>query len=119
VLIPTAVLYCLTLLFGLKVSLVGRLGGINHAARAFFLALIAVVLLLPWQKFFAGIVVGAMFSPEELLDAAVAEKTDILSNAVYYLRFIGYWLLVMSLLILSQVRGARWARAILRRLEVI
>jgi hypothetical protein len=55
------------MLFALKVSMLGKLGGINHISRAFFLSLVMVVLLLPWQRFFSGIVAGAIYSPAELL----------------------------------------------------
>jgi len=120
VLILTAILYCLTILFSLKVSLLGRLGGINHIARAFFLSLAFVVLLLPWQKFFAGVVAGAMYTPGELQNAcAEAQGYNIFATILHYLRFTGYWLLVLLLLIFSQIRSGRWAKAILRRLEVI
>lgn len=120
VLILTAMLYCLTMLFSLKVSLLGRLGGINHICRAFFLALAFLVLLLPWQRFFAGVVAGAIYTPQELLSSRTAvEARGIFGTTFFYLRFTGYWLLVLLLLILSQLRSARWARAILRRLEVI
>jgi hypothetical protein len=120
VLILSAALYCLTMLFSLKVSLLGRLGGINHIARAFFLSLVFVVLLLPWQRFFGGVVVGAMYTPAELLSSsAVAGAAGIFEAMLYYLRFTGYWVLVMLFLIFAQIRSSRWARAILRRLEVI
>lgn len=120
VLILTAILYCLTMLFSLKVSLLGRLGGINHISRAFFLSLTFLVLLLPWQRFFAGVVAGAMFTPKELLSSyAAADDSSIFGATLYYLRFTGYWLLVMLLLIFAQLRSTRWAKAILRRLEVI
>jgi len=120
VLIPASILYCLTMLFSVKVSLLGRLGGINHICRAFFLSLAFVVLLLPWQKFFAGIVVGAMYTPTELLKSCIAAETrDIFTATLHYLRFVGYWLLVVLLLIFSQIRSGRWAKAILHRLEVI
>jgi len=120
VLIPAAILYCLTLLFSLKVSLLGRLGGINHISRAFFLSLVFVVLLLPWQKFFAGVVVGVMYTPEELFNSCAAVHTkSIFGTAFYYLRFTGCWLVVLLLLIFAQLRSSRWAKAILRRLEVI
>jgi hypothetical protein len=120
VLIPTAVLYCLTMLFTLKVSLLGRLGGINHICRAFFLSLVMVVLLLPWQRFFAGIVVGAIYTPAELVRWYTVETTGgIFGIIFYYLRFTGYWLLVLLLVIFSQLRSMRWAKAILRRLEII
>ncbi len=120
VLILTAALYCLTMLFSLKVSLLGRLGGINHIARAFFLSLAFLVLLLPWQKFFGGVVAGAMYSPADLSSSSgVAGARGIFEAILYYLRFTGYWVLVMLFLIFSQIRSGRWARAILRRLEVI
>ena len=120
VLILTAILYCLTMLFSLKVSLLGRLGGINHIARAFFLSLVFVVLVLPWQRFFAGVVVGAMYTPDELLSRCAAAKDyHIFDTTLHYLRFTGYWLLVLLLLIFSQLSSGRWAKAILRRLEVI
>jgi len=115
VLILAAILYCLTMLFSLKISLLGRLGGINHISRAFFLSLLMLVLLLPWQKFFAGIVFGAIYTPKELLSSCAVETRGTFSTALYYLRFTGYWLLVLLLLIFSQLRSNRWAKAILRR----
>lgn len=119
VLILVAILYCLTMLFSLKVSLVGRLGGINHICRAFFLSLLMLVLLLPWQIVFGRIVAGAIYTPQELQDWCSAETGSRFGLALSYLRFSGYWLLVLLLLLLSQFRSSRWARAILRRLEII
>ncbi len=120
VLVLTASLYCLTLLFGLKVSMHGRLGGINHISRAFFLSLLMLVLLLPWQKVFGGVVTGAIYTPAELSKWYAADKTDdVLHTVLYYLRFSGYGAFIFLLLILSQYRSLRWAKAILRRLEII
>ena len=119
-LVVTAVLYCLTMLFCFKVSLLGRLGGINHVCRAFFLSLGLMVLLLPWQKLFGGIVAGAIYTPQELLEACQKVKdTDIFGVGLHYLRFTGYWLLVFLILIFSQIRSGRWSKAILHRLEII
>jgi hypothetical protein len=119
-LIPAAILYCLTMLFSLKVSLLGRLGGINHIARAFFLSLAFAVFLMPWQKFFPGVFLGAMYTPAELQSAcAEAENFNIFALAWHYLRFTGYWLAVVLLLVFAQLRSGRWSKAILRRLEVI
>jgi len=118
VVIPGAVLYCLTMLFSLKVSLIGRLGGINHVVRAFFLSMVFVVLLLPWQLMFAPVFGGVMFTPSELITACQAQKTT-LASVSFYLRFTGYWLLVVLVLLFAQIRSMRWARATLRRLEVI
>ena len=119
-LILAAILYCLTMLFSLKISLLGRLGGINHISRAFFLSLAFLVLLLPWQKFFAGVVAGAMYTPSELVRWYTVETTGgIFGIIFYYLRFTGYWLLILLLLIFAQLRSARWAKATIRRLEVV
>ena len=119
VLILTATLYCLTLLFSLKVSMNGRLGGINHISRAFFLSLLMLVLLLPWQRMFGSVVTGAVFTPEELVKWYSGKTDDILDVTLYYLRFSGYGVLMLLLLILSQLRSLRWAKDILRRLEII
>jgi hypothetical protein len=119
VLILTATLYCLTMLFGLKVSMHGRLGGINHISRAFFLSLILLVLLLPWQTVFGNMVTGAIFSPGELAQWCSKGAEDIFDLVLYYLRFTGFGALIFLLLIFSQIRSIRWAKAILRRLEII
>jgi len=119
VLLLTATLYCLTMLFSLKISLIGRLGGINHISRAFFLSLIMLVLLLPWQRAFGRLVIGAIYTPCELVQSCAAQSRGIFGATLHYLRFSGYWLLIVLLLILSYVQSCRWAKAILRRLEVI
>jgi hypothetical protein len=118
VLIPSAVLYCLMMLFSFKLSLIARLGGINHVARAFFLSLVFMVLLLPWQLMFAPVFGGVIFTPSELIAACQAQKTT-LAQVSFYLRFTGYWALVLLVLLFAQIRSMRWARATLRRLEVI
>ena len=95
VLIPAATLYCLAMLFILKVSLLGRLGGINHICRAFFLSLTFLVLLLPWQTFFGPMVKGAIYTPDELVSWVnwyAAETSGIFAAVLHYLRFTGYWL---------------------------
>jgi hypothetical protein len=120
VLILGAILYCLILLASLQIAISGRLGGINHISRGFFLSLIFVVLLLPWQKIFAGLVVGAVYSPQELLTSCLTVQSgDTVDQILHYLRFFVLWLVEMCLLIFAQVRSMRWAKAILRRLDVI
>ncbi len=119
VLILTGALYCLTILLALKISLVGRLGGINHICRAFFLSLIMLLLLLPWQRIFAGVVIGAIYTPCEMMKWVSAGTGTIFDIILFYLRFCGFWLLILLLLICSQLRSGRWTKTILRRLEVI
>jgi hypothetical protein len=120
ILILAAILYCLAILFILKISIVGRLGGIKHICRALFLSLVFIVLLVPWQKIFGGVVAGAIFTPTELLDSCQAIKQGgVFDQILHYLRFSAYWLIVTVLVILAQIRSGRWTRATLRRLEVI
>ena len=119
ILILAAVLYCLTMIFSLKVSMLGRLGGINHITRAFFLSLLMLIFVLPWQNVFDCVAMGAIFTPDELVKWHAEKTGDMLDMILYYLRFSGYMVLVLLLLILSQIRSSRWARAILRRLEII
>jgi len=120
VVIVTSILYCLTMFFTLKISMLGRLGGINHISRAFFLSLVTLVLLLPWQIFFQGLVSGVMYRPAELLsDYTRLTKLDsAFESMLYYIRYCVYWLVVTGFLILTQIRSVRWSRASLRRLEV-
>jgi len=119
VLVVTAALYCMAMFFSLMVSLIGRLGGINHISRAFFLSLIMLVLILPWQKLIESSVVGAVYMSEDLITWSAYKTQSILTTILYYMRFAGYWAVVMLLLIMSQTRSARWTKAILRRLEII
>jgi hypothetical protein len=119
ILILIAILYCLTILFALKISLVGRLGGINHICRAFFLSLIMMLLLLPWQRIFCGVIIGAIYTPCEMMKWISAGIGTIFDVILFYLRFCGFWLLILLLLICSQLRSGRWTKTILRRLEVI
>ena len=119
ILVLAGLLYCLTILLSLKISLVGRLGGMNHISRAFFLSLVMLILLLPWQRVFGGVVLGAIYSPCELVKWSSAETPGTFDIILYYLRFSGYWLLILLLLIFSQLRSGRWTKSILRRLEVI
>jgi hypothetical protein len=119
ILVLAGLLYCLTILLSLKISLVGRLGGMNHISRAFFLSLVMLILLLPWQRVFGGVVLGAIYSPCELVNWSSVENPGIFGIILYYLRFSGYWLLILLLLIFSQLRSGRWTKSILRRLEVI
>ncbi len=119
VLILTGTLYCLTILLALKISLVGRLGGINHICRALFLSLIMLLLLLPWQKAFDCVVIGAVYTPCEMMKWISAGTGTMAGIILFYLRFCGFWLLILLLLICSQLRSGRWTKTILRRLEVI
>jgi hypothetical protein len=64
-------------------------------------------------------VVGVVYMSEDLITWSAYKGQNLLTTALYYLRFAGYWLVVVLLLVMSQARSARWTKAILRRLEII
>lgn len=119
-LILAATLYCLVLLISLKISLVGRLGGISHISKAFFLSLIALVILMPWQVMFEGVCLGAIYTPAELFaDWTTAGSSELACQILYYARFAGMEILVLLLILTAQCRSAKWAKTTLRRLGVV
>ena len=93
ILIFTLALYFLVQLVCLNVAVVGRLGGLASSSKAFFLSLIMVVLILPWETGYAGRNTGMLFSYADLM------KTHLQLNAGnptfgdgmigYYFRFVG------------------------------
>ena len=120
VLIISATLYCLILLMSIKISLCGRLGGLAHISHAFFTSLFVLVILLPWQALFPGIVVGAVFTPAELFAGRVYENLPtVIGNILFYLRFPGMGLLAVVSLFIAQSRSAKWTRTIQRRLGML
>lgn len=118
ILVVAAVLLTASIYFSLQVSLVGRLGGLNHISRAFVLSLIALALLIPWQVLGLN-VLGVTWTPDELAQWLPAKDANIWNTVIFYLRFTGYWLAVVLLLLLSQARTTRWSKSILHRLEFI
>jgi hypothetical protein len=114
ILVFASLLYALIMYFGLGISFKGGLGGLAHICGALYLSLIILVLLLPWQNFFGPIALGATFTPSELVRWCTTDISDTFGMVVFYLRFTGYWALVLLLLLLAQLRSFRWARAIHR-----
>lgn len=115
-----AILYSLTILLCLKISLTGRLGGINHITRSLFLSLFLLVLLVPWQVVLPKVLIGSIWLPGELLCGRWARvDTSIFWKILFYGRFCGLWILTMWFLLWTQVRSAKWAHATLRRLGVV
>ncbi len=114
ILVFTSMLYGFIMYFSLGVSFKGRLGGLAHICGALYMALIIFVLLVPWQKFFGAIALGATFTPDELVSWCTTDISDTFGLVLFYLRFTGYWALVLLLLLLAQLRSFRWTRVILR-----
>lgn len=114
-----AMLYCLILLLCLKISLVGRLGGLFHITKAFLISLLLLLVLVPWQVLLPRVMIGALWRPDELLNGWDRIDDSIFWQVLYFLRFTGMWLLAMVLLFWSRGRFVKWRRATLRRLGVL
>ena len=120
VLFVAVILFSLNLLISLKISIVGRLGGINHIARAFLLSLFLLILVVPWQICLPDTVVGAIYTADELFCADPVTCVDPLADCIFYFgRFTGLWAVVTVLLLAAQIRSIRWSKAIVRQLRIL
>ncbi|OQY07489.1 MAG: hypothetical protein B6I25_01640 [Planctomycetales bacterium 4572_13] len=120
VIITAVILYGLTLLMCLKISLAARLGGINHIARAFFISLFLLVIVTPWQVVLPKVLIGTIWLPGELLCGGWAKAdSSIFWKVMFYLRFCGLPFVMLWLLLWTQIRSGKWTRATLRRLGVM
>ena len=113
ILVFTSLLYGLTMYFGLGVSFKVKLGDLGHICKALYLSLIIFVLLLPWQIFLGPVALGAIYTPQELVSWCTADISSTLGMVLLYLRFSGYWALVILLLLMAQLRSARWTKTVL------
>lgn len=117
----TSVLYCLTLLFGVKLSLVGRLGGLASGTWAFFLSLIVAVLVVPWIHAATGQMVGTLYFFPDLVDQYWQlgnNSGDLVGHVGYYWRFVGLSFVTLVLVFCAQVRAWRASQAISRRCAI-
>lgn len=116
-----ALLFCLTLLIGLKLALVGRLGGLAEAGKAFFLSLMVMVLIVPWQSIITPQSPGALFRYDYLIDRYLEMRSQpeagLIPKLGYYGRFIGLWGLSIILLLMSLRRSRQASGKIKARLE--
>jgi len=117
ILFLAVVLFAVSLLITLKISIAGRLGGLNHISRAFLLALLLLVIIVPWQVCLPNTVVGAIYTPGELLCSQAVDCTALTFECVFYFgRFVGLWLIVFVLLLAAEIRSVRWSKAVIQRL---
>ncbi len=121
VVVFSIVCYVLILVFSLKVSLVGKLGGLSHISSAFLISLFASLVILPWQLAFPGIhLFGAIFTTQELHKwLSNFSDAGMIARAMCYVRFVFTFLLAVWLLVWAQLRSRKWARATLKRLGIV
>jgi Na+-transporting methylmalonyl-CoA/oxaloacetate decarboxylase gamma subunit len=115
--LAAGMLLALTLLLSVKLSLLGRTGGVDGFLGAFFWSLVLWVFLIPWQQALAGssFACGALYNLGELQDETrrvTAEDASFFQRVLYYLRFIAYPVLVFLLWLLVHAKFARGYRRV-------
>jgi uncharacterized protein len=113
ILVLACVLYGLTMFSALTVSIAGEITGLGQIARAFYLSVIVLILLLPWQTIFVPGGFGTIYTPAELAHACTAHAAGAMKAGLFYVRFSGIWALTLLVLIQAQWRTCRWTRAAL------
>jgi len=115
IVVLACVLYSLTTFFTLIVSIAGELRGLSQISRAFYLSVVMLILLLPWQTIFPPGSFGTIYTPSELARECANEAAGTMEAWLFYLRFSGIWALTMLVLVLAQWRTCRWTKAVLHR----
>jgi hypothetical protein len=119
-LIVSSVIYAMSLLFGLMISLVGRLGGISHITKAFFISLLFIVVLMPWQTLFKSIIFGTIYRPDELLSSwTMFPEMNSFDKGCMYFRYVVLGAISILLLLWAQLKSMRWSRNTLKRLGIV
>jgi len=122
--LAAGMLLALTVLLAVKISLVGRTGGVAGFLSAFFWSLLLWVFLIPWQQVLPGssMLAGVTYNLGDLLSAtadATAEGARWSTIVLYFLRFLAYPAGVFILWLAVQRKFARgYRRACLQVAEV-
>ena len=120
----SALLLMLTVMFSVKVSLVGRVGATAGFLGAFFWSLVLLAMLVPWQQMIgSAMACGATFNLQQLAErghlvrkawGATEESATAGRWVVYYLRFLVYPVMAffVQMIVLAKFsRGFRPLRA--------
>lgn len=94
----SGLLLALTLLAGVQVSLIGRLGGVAGFITAFFWSLILLAMLTPWQQVLqASVACGALSNLGDLIDGLKtscsewgAPGTGVKETLLFHSRYVAY-----------------------------
>ena len=109
----------LLLLFAVKLSLIGRLGGIGGLVGALLWAVLLLVLVTPWQQVLRGsMATGALCNLPDLLrgvsemkNPAAGKAPEIMDQVLYYGRFIAYPVVALLVWGIVQCKFARGYKA--------
>ncbi|GAH70287.1 unnamed protein product, partial [marine sediment metagenome] len=117
--LATALLLSLSLLFAVKLSLLGRLGGVAGLVGAFFWSLVLLALVIPWQQvpressFASGALCNLGYLNRWTKDVQPswgAENVPWLTYVLYYARFIALPVVTVLVALIVQGKFARGFR---------
>lgn len=107
-------LLMLTIMFSVKVSLVGRVGATSGFLGAFFWSLVLLAVLMPWQQILnSSVASGATFNLEQfgrraaLVRGKFGASDDLATvprQIVYYARFLAYPVVAILMVLLVSLK---------------
>lgn len=95
----------------LEIGLLGRLAGIRHVTRAFFLVLLYLVTVIPWHNWFAELQFGSFYTFEAMWEdyqmRLSSGAEEIWPTLAYYGRYLVMPVLSLLLLVVSGIQFSR------------
>jgi hypothetical protein len=99
------------------VCLSGGLGGVRGSLSAFFWTLVLLALLFPWARWLQGVQVPGVFFTFGELDKLTTEFADRLHEVLFYVRYLGYPVLALLIVLVGDGRYSRGYRGVRRHLQ--
>ena len=113
--LAAGMLLILTLMFAVKLSLLGHIGGVAGFMSGFFWSILLWVFLIPWQQvlqssFASGALYNLHFLVKHTQDAVWSGSASLITQILYYARFVAYPIFVILLALVVQAKFARGYR---------
>ncbi len=95
----------------LQIGLLGRLAGVRHVTRAFFLVLLYLATVIPWHNWFAELQFGSFYTFESMWQDYQMHRQaggeELEAMAAYYGRYAAMPALSLLLLVISGIQFSR------------
>jgi hypothetical protein len=107
----SGLLFWITTFVYLEIGLLGRLAGIRHVTRAFFLVLLYLATVIPWHNWFAELQFGSFYTFEAMWEdyqmRLSSGAEEIWPTLAYYGRYLVMPVLSLLLLVVSGIQFSR------------
>jgi hypothetical protein len=100
-----------------QVCLAGGLGGVRGSLSAFFWVLVMLALLFPWARWLSGTQIPGVYLTFLELTQFPESFDRVLPEVLSYVRFLGYPLLALIIVLVANGRYSRGYRLVRRHLE--